>query len=118
MLGRKCFAHQNCNILKNVKVSEAEFSRIEDGTQSEVVLDLNDTRRKSKVMNWREYGVARRRARRMENVVELVVDGFKHYYLFSYNHEDFLMALEDINNGKENPCKILRMKILAKVTFA
>lgn len=118
VLGRKVFVHQNCNILKNVKVSEAEFLRIEDGTQSEVVLDLNDTRRKSKVQNWREYGVVRRRARRMENVVELVVDGFKHYYLFSYNHEDFLMTLEDINNGKENPCKTLRMKILAKVTFA
>ena len=115
---RKVFVHQNCNILKNVRITEQQFKDIEDGRSSVVVLPLDSKRTKSKVARWREYAAVRRMSRRLENVVELVVDGFKHYYLFTYNADDFFMTLEDINNGRENPCKAMYITIKAKVTFA
>lgn len=115
---RKTFLHQNCNILKNVRITEQHFKDIEDGRSSVVVLPLDSKRTKSKVARWREYAAVRRMSRRLENVVELVVDGFKHYYLFTYNADDFLMDVKDIDNGKENSCDVLLMRILARVSFA
>ena len=115
---RKTFLHQNCNILKNVRISEEDFNRILDGDKEEFTLDLTKGRNRAKVASWREYAAARRAARRMENVVEFDVGGFKHYFLFSYNFNDFIMDVKDINNGKENPCDVLLMRILAKVSFA